>query len=758
MNLNPFFVRMLTVVSFLVFSASTVANDSLAESVETMWKSLESQTSISRVSAGKIVSMPLTTRVLELDEPSLKALLDENISETYTLAAKGLSNVDAENNSIVLPLPDGSEVTFKMTPNTVMPEALSQKFPDIKTWKVSSVDGDITGVIDFTHHGFHGMLFMPNGDRVFIEPNVDASISDRELSEQGSYISFSQKQNEDSFQTEFSCGVDDSSLNFSQAAKTVSLVQKFLTTPPSTLITYRLAVATTGEYTQYHGGSVELALSAVVTTISRVNEIFTRDLGVQLELVEEQSDIIYSNPTTDPYSNSSFFEIIEENNQNLSIEGALSKDKYDIGHVFGTGNGGLAILGGVCLDDLKASGATGLSNPFGEVFAIDFVAHEIGHQLGASHTFNSECGDGSERTPESAVEAGSGTTIMAYAGICQENNIQTRADPQFHIANIYQVNALTRSGSGSSCGTNADITNANPTVDAGEDYIVPARTPIKFVAIGSDADNDIGNDLTYSWEQIDVGASSDVNVDTGDNALFRSRPLTSENIRYIPMLSDLFDGTYSDGELLPITDRDINMVATIRDGLGGLEADEVNIEVVDTGDIFSITSHTRDQSFGRQDIVNMSWEVADTDLPPISCLTVDIGVITRDGNEFKLLSTANDGEEQFLIPNDTPAIGEARFILSCSDSNFFNVSNGEITILDQVNGGSIVNQSNVFVASDQYSADSPSDNDRSSSGNDSDGDGGGSYTVFMLLLCLSLFFFQRQRVLIKGRVKLYESD
>lgn len=742
MNVNTLFARIL-VIPFLTISMNSFADESAA-----MWKSLKSQTQINRITEGKTVSLPLKTRTLSLDEPSLKALLEENVS--------------VENNTIVLPMPDGTEVTFQITPNNLMPEALSEKFPDIKTWKVKSIEGDIAGVIDFTHHGFHGMLFMPNGDRVFIEPNIEESTTGkRELSTDGNYVSFSQQQNTESFQTEFSCGLhnNNSSLNFSTsndgtssfntAARTTSLAQRFLTTPPSTLITYRLAVATTGEYTRFYGGTVAAALSGVVTTMSRVNEIYIRDFGIQFELIEQQADIIYTNRFTDPYTSNDVFALIDENGENLSDDGDLSQDEYDIGHVFTAENiGGLAVVGGVCIDDEKAYGATGISSPFGDAFAINYVAHELGHQLGATHTFNSLC-ESNERTGVSAVEPGSGTTIMSYAGICGDDNIQFSPDAQFHIVSIDQINFLTRSDSGARCGTSINRINENPTVDAGEDFIVPARTPIKLEATGFDADTD--NDLTYSWEQIDTGTPSALNIDTGDNAIFRSRPLSSNNIRYIPRLEDLFAGTFSDGELLPITNRDINMVATVRDGLGGLEGDDLTIEVVDTGEIFAITSNTVNQSFGRQDLVDMTWEVADTDLSPIFCSTVDIGVITSDGTEFTMLSTANDGEEQFSIPSDTPVMDNARFILSCSDSNFFNVSTGEITILDQIGDGEVL--SNISNPAVDFGADEFNGVINSSS----DSDSGGSNTLFIILLGLLIFVIQ-QRQPSKIRVKVRAKD
>ena len=710
-----------------------------------MWKSLVDQTQDTSQLAGKSAVSSLIGRSLELDEVSFRLLLNQvSNSENDSVAARLVSSDDNVSETIILPLPDGSEANLKITPSSVMSKALSQQFPEIKTWEVKGVSEEITGSIDFTRQGFHGMLIMPDGDRVFIQPNTENKLSNQSaLSSQSRYISFSEKQNQDSFNNEFSCGVDDgSSLTFNVAAKDGLLSERLLARPAPEVITYRLAVAATGEYTQFHGGSKESALSAIATIINRVNQIYTRDLGIKFELVDQQNDIIYLNPDNDPYTNSDIFKLIIENDLNLSIDGDLSKTEYDVGHVFGAGNiGGLASVGGVCDDDIKAVGATGIASPFGDAFALDYVAHELGHQMGGTHTFNSACGGGSERTAETAVEPGSGTTILAYPGICPPNNIQYNADPQFHIVSIDQIRSVTRTGGGSSCGVRNATINENPTVDAGVDIVVPARTPLMFIATGTDTDNDA---LTYSWDQSDNGTVSDFNIDKGDNALFRSRLLNSNNVRFIPRLSDLFAGTPADGELLPITNRDINMVATVRDSNGGLQADLVKIQVSDEGESFRVTSNTKNQSFGRQDTTNINWNVASTNLPPISCTNVDIGVVTSDGNGINIITTANDGQQQISIPDDAPAMNDARFIVSCSDSKFFNVSSGRITILDQVGGGSV--GANRFIDSNIFSAsDGSSETDDSNNTDTSSSSGGGSFGVFMLLWGSLILFLRRIR-------------
>ena len=216
----------------------------------------------------------------------------------------------------------------------------------------------------------------------------------------------------------------------------------------------------------------------MVTTINRVNQIYARDIGISLQLVSGE-DLIYTNAATDPYTNnSSAAALVSDNITNMTAYGNAN---FDLGHVFTRGSlGGLAYVGVACvnsanggaLTSAKAGGATGTSSPAGESFSIEYVAHEIGHQLGADHTFNSTqsgCGGGN-RSGDTAVEPGSGSTIMSYSGLCGSDNIQSSSDAMFHFASISQINSYTRSGAGN-CGTNTSTGNQNPVANAGGSII-----------------------------------------------------------------------------------------------------------------------------------------------------------------------------------------------------------------------------------------------------------------------------------------------
>lgn len=574
---------------------------------------------------------------------------------------------------IELPLSNGEQMIFKFEPTQVMMPELAKRFPDIKTWKIYNPENPaINGRIDMSPHGFHALINTADGDRIFIDPESN----DRE----SLYTSLSRRANTDSIHSDFQCGVHkDSALHAKPELPDTTTSPKSLNNPADPLVTYRLAVAATGEYTQLVGGSKSSAMAAIVTTVNRLNQVYERDLSIHFQLISNNDDLIYTSPTSDPYSNEDASAMVDENI--ININSVIGSENYDLGHVFGTGStGGLAFLSSAC-GTYKAGGVTGSNSPSGDAFNIDYVAHEIGHQLGASHSFNGlqlNCSAGN-RAPNSAVEPGSGSSIMAYAGICGTDNLQTHSDAFFHSNSIQQIFNFTRRDGGSSCGTTFDTSNNKPTVDAGSNYTIPAQTPFYLRGTSSDLDADI---LSHSWEQTDTGSAGGLYTDLGSNPLFRTWPPIAETVRYFPKLDDLLADTTSKGETLPTTNREMNFNLLVRDNNGGVSQDSTTISVIDTGMPFAVTSPNGEATLSSGQSLAIAWDVASTNAPPINCSSIGIKLLQRNGSTTELLaSTPNDGAETVIIPSSIVSINNARIKISCNNNVFFAISKGDIDIL-----------------------------------------------------------------------------
>ncbi|OQX16237.1 MAG: hypothetical protein BWK73_04255 [Thiothrix lacustris] len=619
-----------------------------------LWQDIQARTSATPTVAGL-----QHYRLLHLDETELLVQLAQ--TDSANTQARGAVP------SIELPLPDGGFARVTVTPTDVLAPDIAATYPEIGTWKVFGTDGKVrSGVLDFTPAGLHAMLEMANGDTLFIDPQADGT--------ERQYLSFRKSANAEAFRHgDWSCTTHQqpSTPSFASAVSAVSAntaARSLAARAGETLHTYRIAIAATGEYTRFHGGQ-SAAFSAIVTTVNRLNQIYERDLSTRLTLVSGTT-VVYTNPQTDPYTNSSPVLMLIENTRVMNQ--VIGVNNYDIGHVVATFGGGLASVGVAC-GEFKAEGTTGLPEPVGDSFIIDYVAHEIGHQVGASHTFNGTRGAcaGNNRQAETAYEPGSGSTIMAYTGLCGGDDLQVDSDAMMHSASIKQIQDYLHNGAGASCATKTGLSNRLPTADAGSDYTIPAATP--FVLKGSGTDADSTNTLSYSWEQLDAGSASFVNVDLGDNALIRAHLPTSSPERTIPQMSDLVGRVQSAGEVLPVTSRFLNFRLLTRDSRGGIGFDDTLIRVQNTGSAFAITEPSG-TNLVRGGLQNVAWNVAATNQSPINCSAVDIAVSADNGNTFATLlsNTPNDGNATVTLPT---TLGNTTYLrVKCSNNIFFALS------------------------------------------------------------------------------------
>lgn len=446
----------------------------------------------------------------------------------------------------------------------------------------------------------------------------------------------------------------------------------------SALRTYRLAVAATAEYTQAYGsGTVAGTLAAITTTINLVDGIYERELAIRMVLIANEDSIIFTDTNTDGYTSDAVSSMISQNQTKL--DAVIGPANYDIGHVF---DGritpgffswqGIGSIASVCRSSFKGRGVSIMRSlqPF-SLYAYYNVAHEMGHQFGATHTFNATTGTcGPERSPSTAYEPATGTTIMGYRLACGAEDLNS-TDTYFHLASLEQITNYTTIGSGN-CASSQATGNNIPTVDAGANYNIPSQTPFQLTATASDPD---GDNLTYSWEEFDVGNPSPPSTDDGTRPIFRSFNPTPDPSRTFPRLLDVLSGIATFGESLPTTTRTMNFKVTVRDNRsngGAVNSDDMQLNVSSAAGPFTVN---KPSSWNTSSSQTVTWNVANTNNAPVSCTNVKISLSVDGGLTYPITlanSTPNDGSETITVPG-TP-FPEGRVKVEAVGNVFFNIS------------------------------------------------------------------------------------
>lgn len=613
---------------------------------------------------GERLIIPAKYRVVALNQAALRDVLSRAPLEGQASADAALE--------ISLPLPDGTFGRFNVVESPIMEAGLAAKYPAIKTYAGQGVDDPTATVrFDWTPLGFHAMILSAHGT-IYIDPYSRHDPAHYLVYDTRDFTPLTPKTFSEGGPT-----ADD----VVRAQEIAALMAQQPHTPVGNqLRTYRLAVGTTGEYTAFHGGTVANGLAAVVTSINRVDGIYEREVAVRMILVATNDQIIYTDAAKDPYTNNDPYALISENQTNLdSIVGSAN---YDVGHVFSTAGGGLASLGVPCRSGLKARGETGTSSPVGDPFDVDYVAHEMGHQFGGNHTFNGNAGAcNGNRASSAAYEPGSGSTIMAYAGICGAQDLQPHSDDYFHSKSFDEIVTYTTLGQGNTCAVITNTGNTPPVPEAGAGYTIPAQTP--FTLTGSAADID-GDTLTYNWEEYDLGTAGAPNNPTNP-PFFRSFLATTSPARTFPQWSDLVNNTTTIGEILPNITRAMVFRLTARDnrlGGGGVNWDSTTLSVTTAAGPFRVTSPDTAVTLTGSVPQTITWDVANTTAAPISCAAVNIRLSTDGGYTYpaKLADGApNTGSASVTLPNTTTTT--ARVQVACADNIFFDISNANFTLL-----------------------------------------------------------------------------
>lgn len=597
-------------------------------------------------------------KVLKL---SMKGISTE-LSKAGTTAEHGIE--------VELPNEDGSFSTFIVWETPMIEKGLQELLPEVKTFTgFEKGNHDRTAKIDFTSFGFRAAIFSSK-ETLLINPYYQGKESDY-------YVLFNQN-------------------NLKELSPVVCTVNNILSEidlpQPSTLMSsrmniksvYRIAITTTGEYSHLVTGaeSVNQTLEILISTMNRVNGVYERELAVSFNLIANNDQVIFTNPLSDPYTcNDDTDCLIDE--AAVVLDNILNNANFDIGHIFCTEGGGLAALNSLCNEFTKGMGVSSSTGP--DDYYV--ILHEIGHQLGANHSFSSPSGTCyGNGNPQTNYEPGSGSTIMSYAGNCAPDNIQNSAD---HYFNAFSLHEMTTHISGAgNCGVNTVINNSINFDSQELTYHVPIYTPYELTAPFAYGHHSEAA-ISYNWEQYETGnyGSNEANGSSAtEGPIFKSQKPSESITRTYPHYSLINSNDYQGpGERLSNTVRTVsfkNTIRSIHQGLGSFKTSPefTHVEVTSNAQ-FRVTSPHTNTTWNPGEVHNITWSPGGSLNAPVNSGYVSIYLSLDDGETYPFLivsNAPNNGSYAYTVHDI--GTSEGRIKVQGSGNVFFDVGKGRLTI------------------------------------------------------------------------------
>lgn len=607
--------------------------------------------------------------------------LDEEGLRQYLADAPMQFQQEGEGIPLDIPFPDGHMEKFYIKETPLLAPHIAAQHPDFKTYTGRGVRyKEQTIRFSLTSVGFGGIILHVKGKTVYFEAYQRGS---------GQYISyFTSDASAPGRTPSYLCGVDGPHEDPMHPHMGESPLE-YRNNTGAMLRTYNLAIAATGEFTQhplYGNGSVIDAYALIVNYANNMAGVYSSEMCVSFTLVSG-TNVVYSNPLTDLYNNSNQSAMLSQNVTVLNA--AIGESAYDVGHVFsyaGGSGGGVASFESVCFDPNKGKGVSGMAdlNDYPQSFNDQLVYHEVGHQFGMSHSYNSSIPVCETRNPGTSVEPGAGATIMSYGFTCGADDYESSYGPvlQFHsisYSEAYTYFTNTMNGYGGSCPLITSTGNHLPVLTMPVAKTIPKSTP--FVLTGSATDSD-GDALTFCWEGTNIGTEVPGNGTLANNSkppFFRSYDATDSGTRYYPRLEKILDQSYEGkGDKLPSVGVITTHRLTVRDNdSNGGATVYGTVSVTVDGNAGPFFVYNISNSFAPNASVLIEWEVGDSDIAPVNCTQVNILLSTDGGYNFPTTlaaNTPNDGSHTITLPNINTTT--ARIMVRCSNNYFFDITNG----------------------------------------------------------------------------------